>query len=106
VLGSSSVVPRTLISARLIGLIRINDQRQVDDKVLCVPVGDPELDSYQQVEELPPHKLAVLRRLFEDYKAPEDKEVVVEDILPAEAALRVVEKCVAAYRKQFLAGYS
>lgn len=104
VLGSSSVVPLTLVIARPIGLIRINDQRQADDKVLSVPVGDPEFDSYQQVEQLPSHKLAVLRRFFEDYKALEDKEVVVEDILPAEAALRVVEKSVAAYRKQFLSG--
>jgi len=31
----------------------------------------------------------VLGRFFEDYKALEDKAVVVEDILPAEAALRV-----------------
>jgi inorganic pyrophosphatase len=102
VIGSSSIVPLTLVIARPIGLIRINDQRQADDKVLAVPVGDPEFDSYQQAQGLPPHKLAVLRRFFEDYKALEDKLVVVEDILPAEAALRVIEKCVAAYRKQFL----
>jgi inorganic pyrophosphatase len=102
VLSSSSVVPLTLVVARPIGLIRINDQREADDKVLCVPVNDPEFNSYQEAQELPPHKLAVLRRFFEDYKALEEKEVVVEDILPAEAAFRVVQKCVAAYQKQFL----
>jgi inorganic pyrophosphatase len=71
-----------------------------------VPVSDSEFDGYEQVEQLPPHKLAVLRRFVEDCKALEDTEVIVEDILPAEAALQVVEKCVAAYRKQFLPGYS
>jgi inorganic pyrophosphatase len=102
VIGSSSIVPLTLVIARPIALIRVNDRRQTDDKVLAVPVGDPEFDSYQQAQDLPPHKLAVLRRFFEDYKALEDKAVVVEDILPAEAALRVIEDCVAAYRKQFV----
>ena len=92
---------RSLLLAQS-GLIRINDQRQSDDKVLAVPVGDPEFDSYKQAQDLPPHKLAVLRRFFEDYKALEDKAVVVEDILLAEAALRVIEDCVAAYRKQFV----
>jgi inorganic pyrophosphatase len=104
VLASSSIVPLTLVIARPIGLIRINDQQQADDKVLSVPVGDPEFDDYQQVEQLPPHKLAVLRRFFQDYKALEDKEVVVQDILAAQAAERVVENGVAAYRKQFLEG--
>jgi inorganic pyrophosphatase len=101
VLGSSSVVPLTLVIARPIGLLRVNGQREADDKVLCVPVNDPEFNCYQEAQELPPHKLAVLRRFFEDYKVLEDKEVFVEDILPAEAALQVVQKCVAAYRKQF-----
>lgn len=101
VLASSPVLPLTLVVARPIGLISITDQQQADHKVIAVHANDPEFDSYQQTRELPPHKLAVIKQFFEDYKALEDKKVVVEDILPAEKAFQVVEKCLVAYRKQF-----
>jgi len=43
----------------------------------------------------------VLKRFFENYKALEQKRVVVEEILPAERALQVIEQCLIGYRKQF-----
>jgi inorganic pyrophosphatase len=101
VLASSPVVPLTLVVARAIGLMTLTDQQEVDHKVIAVHVNDPEYDSYQQTRELPPHRLAVLKRFFEDYKALEHKEVVVEDILPAEKALPIIDQCLTAYRKQF-----
>ena len=101
VLASSPVVPLTLVVARAIGLMTMTDQQEVDHKVIAVHVNDPEYDSYQQTRELPPHRLAVLKRFFEDYKALEHKEVVVKDVLPAEKALPIIEQCLTAYRKQF-----
>jgi inorganic pyrophosphatase len=101
VLASSAVVPLTLVVARAIGLMTMTDQQEVDHKVIAVHVNDPEYNSYQQTSELPPHRLAVLKRFLEDYKALEQKEVVVEDILPAEKALPIIEQCLAAYRNQF-----
>jgi inorganic pyrophosphatase len=42
--------------------------------------------------------LLVLRRFFQDYKQLEGKQVQVEDIKPAYAALIVIEKALARYR--------
>jgi inorganic pyrophosphatase len=99
VLASSPVVPLTLVVARAIGLITMIDRQEIDHKVIAVHVNDPEYDSYQETRELPGHRLAVLKRFFEDYKALEHKRVVVKDILPARKALPVIEECLAAYRK-------
>jgi inorganic pyrophosphatase len=101
VLGSTPVVPRALVVARPIGLISITDREQADHKVIAVHANDREFDGYQQTNDLPRHRLAVIKRFFEDYKALEDKKVVVNDILPAERALQLVEQCVSAYRKHF-----
>lgn len=101
VLASTPVVPLTLVVARATGVISLTDQEEADCKIIAVPVNDPEFDSYQQTCELPPHRLAVLKRFFEDYKALEQKRVVVRDILPAERAVATIEQCITAYRKRF-----
>ena len=101
VLASSPVVPLTLVVARAIGVIFLTDQQEADHKIVAVSVNDPEFDHYQEASELPPHRLAVLKRFFEDYKALEQKSVVVEDILPADEAVRIIEQGISAYRKEF-----
>lgn len=64
-------------------------------------VNDPEFDHYQEASELPPHRLAVLKRFFEDYKALEQQSVVVEDILPADEAVQIIEHGISAYQRKF-----
>ena len=51
------------------------------------------------MHQLPPHKLAVLKRFFEDYKSLEHKRVVVDDILPVDYAFPVIEQSIALYQK-------
>jgi inorganic pyrophosphatase len=79
----------------------LTDQQKADHKIIALSVNDPEFDHYEQTDELPPHRLAVLKRFFEDYEALEKKRVVVEDILPAESAVAAIEQCISAYRKRF-----
>jgi len=44
--------------------------------------------------------LLVLKRFFQDYKQLEGKEVRVDDIRPAYAAVKVIENALARYRDQ------
>ncbi len=99
VLGAEPVYPLTLVEARAIGLMTMKDQNEVDHKVIAVHVNDPEFSSYSDVHQLPPHRLAVLKRFFEDYKSLENKRVVVDDVLPAEYAYPVIEQSLMIYRK-------
>ncbi|KAJ0101142.1 hypothetical protein Patl1_05709 [Pistacia atlantica] len=52
---------------------------------------DPEFRHYRDIKELPPHRLAEIRRFFEDYKKNENKKVDVEDFLPAEAVVEAIK---------------
>ncbi len=99
VLGAGPVYPLTIVKARAIGLMLMKDQDELDHKVIAVPVGDPEYRDCNDVHDLPPHRLAVLRRFFEDYKILEHKTVVVDDILPAKEALPVIAESIATYKK-------
>lgn len=99
VLGAEPVVPLTLVAARAIGVIRMKDSEEWDDKIIAVHVHDPEYNSFQNIHDLPEHRLMVLRRFFEDYKILENKQVVVEEIQPAEKAIPVIERATDLYRR-------
>jgi inorganic pyrophosphatase len=97
VLGAEPVYPLTLVKARAIGLMVMKDQDELDHKIIAVHVNDPEYSSYTDVHQLPPHRLAVLKRFFQDYKILEKKAVIVDDILSAADALPVIAASLATY---------
>jgi inorganic pyrophosphatase len=75
------------------------DSGASDDKIISVATNDPEFSDYLEARDLPSHRLLVLRRFFQDYKQLEGKQVQVEDIKPAYAALVVIEKALARYQQ-------
>src|ERR1700744_5016779 len=84
VLCQESVVPLTILHARTIGLMTMIDSGVKDHKIIAIATADPEFEHYHDVSELPPHKLAMVRRFFQDYKQLEEKVVEVDDIQSAE----------------------
>ena len=98
VLCQEAVQPLALIQARAIGLMTMVDSGASDDKVIAVATNDPEFNNYVEARDLPPHRLLVLKRFFSDYKTLEGKQV--EDIRPAYAAITVIEKALARYKKE------
>ncbi|KAG5072539.1 hypothetical protein JHK86_007750 [Glycine max] len=86
------VLPGCFLRAKAIGLMPMIDQGEKDDKIIAVCADDPEYRHYNDIKELPPHRLAEIRRFFEDYKKNENKEVAVNDFLPASAAFEAVNR--------------
>lgn len=98
VLCQEPVQPLALIKARAIGVMTMIDSGAVDDKIIAVATNDPEFSNYIEARDLPSHRLLVLRRFFQDYKQLEGKQVQVEDIRPAYAAMAAIEKALARYQ--------
>jgi len=98
-LCQEAVQPLGLIKARAIGVMTMIDSGARDDKIIPVAPNDPEFSEYLEARDLPNHRLLVLRRFFQDYKQLEGKQVQVEDIKPAYAALVVIEKALARYQQ-------
>jgi inorganic pyrophosphatase len=97
VLCQEPVAPLTLVNARAIGLMTMIDSGKKDHKILAVAVNDPEYESFREAEELPAHRLSMLRRFFQDYKTLEGKAVDVDEFQPAASALPVIEEALARY---------
>ncbi|KAH9291636.1 hypothetical protein KI387_043176, partial [Taxus chinensis] len=76
--------------ARAIGLMPMIDQGEKDDKIIAVCADDPEFRHYKNISELPPRRLQEIRRFFEDYEKNENKEVAVNEFLPASTACEVI----------------
>jgi inorganic pyrophosphatase len=101
VLCQYPVVPLTVMHARAIGLMTMIDSGEQDHKVIAVATADPEYNSYQEASELPPHRLIMVRRFFQDYKQLERKAVEVDEILPAAAAYPIIENALAQYASKY-----
>lgn len=97
VLGQEPVAPLSIMVAKPIGVMKMVDQGEADDKIIAVHAHDPEYSHYNSISELPPHRMMEVRRFFEDYKALEDKEVVVEGFLDRKEGLRIVLEAIQLY---------
>ena len=98
VLGREPVYPMSLMRARAIGCMRMKDEGMSDDKIIAVHVNDPSVNGFRDIGHLPRHTFQEIKRFFEDYKVLEGKEVVVDDLLDAEAALKIVRESIQSYR--------
>jgi inorganic pyrophosphatase len=99
VLSQEPVHPLTIVEARAIGVMRMRDEKGIDDKIVAVSVRDPAFSEYTDKSQLPAHMLREIRRFFEDYKVLEHKQVIVEDLLGVDDALRIIREALDLYRK-------
>lgn len=102
VLMQEPVVPFSFLRAKPIGVMQMVDHGEQDDKVIAVHADDPEYRHFTDISELPPHRLAEIRRFFEDYKKNENKLVVVDEFLGREDAHRIIKDSMAMYQDLFV----
>jgi len=99
VLGQEPVHPLTVVESRAVGVMRMRDEKGIDDKIVAVSVHDPAFEEYTDKSQLPGHLLREVRRFFEDYKALEHKQVIVEDMLGPIEAIAIIADALELYRK-------
>jgi inorganic pyrophosphatase len=99
VLGQEPVHPLTIVEARAIGVMRMRDEKGIDDKIVAVSVRDPAYAEYNDKAQLPGHVLRQVRRFFEDYKVLEHKQVIVEDMLGPDEAVRIIIDALQLYQQ-------
>lgn len=100
VMGNEPVQPLSIMQARAIGVLRMNDEGKSDDKVIAIHIHDPAFTGISDLNQLPGHIFKEMKRFFEEYKVLEEKEVVVESIDGADRAIQVLLDALALYRRE------
>jgi inorganic pyrophosphatase len=89
---SEPTFPGCVIPARLVAVLRADDDRGRDDKLLCVPCDDPSWDELRRLDDVPERMRTEIERFFSIYKAPEGRAVTVHGWESAEVAEQLLQE--------------
>ncbi len=70
------VYPGVVVSARPVAMFKMTDEAGGDDKVLCVPAGDPRWDHIKDLSDVPYMELEGIKHFFMHYKDLEPNKYV------------------------------
>ena len=94
---SEPTFPGCVIPAQVVALFRMRDEGKVDDKVVCVPLDDPNWSHVRELDDLPQPLRDEISHFFSIYKTPEWKVVRVDGWYPREDALESIERAIARF---------
>lgn len=101
VLCSEELAPLTLVDCYPIGVLIMEDGGERDEKIIAIPCNDPTYHGFRSIGELPKHIFSEMKHFFSVYKALEEKETVLENVLDVADAKRILVSCMERYREVF-----
>ncbi|HEU5487443.1 MAG TPA: inorganic diphosphatase [Candidatus Nitrosotalea sp.] len=101
VLVTNPTYPGVLIEARPIGMLRMKDGGEMDDKILCVAKDDVRFNNLTDISGLDKHYLKEIGHFFEVYKQLEGKKVEILGWKNAASARKAVTDGIKLYKKTF-----
>lgn len=96
-ISSVSLAPGIVISSRPIGMLEMEDEAGLDNKIIAVPITkiDPQQEDIKDVSDLNNHLKQKIKHFFDRYKELEpNKWVKTKDFLNKEAAEKEIGKCI------------
>lgn len=90
-----------LIPCHPIGLIRMTDHNESDEKIIAVARNDPNYNGFRSIRELPSHISEEMLHFFSVYKQLEGKETAAEVVLDAPDAVEAVKASITRYEKYY-----
>lgn len=98
VLMDYSVFPGCLVQARPIGVMKMTDDGEGDEKIVCVPADDVKYKDVHEISDLSPHLPKRIQHFFEHYKDLENKQTIINGWGDAAEAKQVIERGVADFK--------
>lgn len=95
------LAPGILVEARPVGVMRMIDGGEGDDKIIAVPKDDPRWDFVKNLSDVNPYTLKEIQHFFETYKSIENKKVVIKGFEKKPAALQSVKKGLKMYQDKY-----
>ena len=87
---SEPTFPGCVIEVKAIALFRMEDDKGIDDKVLCVPLSDPGWNKLEKLDDLSEQLRDEIAHFFSIYKDLEQKAVKVDGWYSREEAIEEI----------------
>ncbi|MBO5068715.1 MAG: inorganic diphosphatase [Clostridia bacterium] len=98
VLCSESLIPMSLVKCYPIGVIVMNDNGSVDEKIIEIPDTDPNYNTYKSIHDLPKHIFDEMQHFFTVYKQLENKNTTVDVVSDKDEALKIIQQAMDSYK--------
>jgi len=97
VMVKEQTFPSCQIDIRPIGVLKMLDRGEPDDKILGVPVHDPYQQEFFDIADIPQHMLKEVEHFFHTYKDLEGKRVEIKGWGKSEEAMRIINESMSRY---------
>lgn len=98
ILCSESLIPMSLVKCYPIGVIIMDDNGDVDEKIIAIPDTDPNYNTYKSINDLPKHVFDEMKHFFSVYKQLENKHTSVDVVADKEEALKIIAQSMESYK--------
>ena len=102
ILCSEPLLPITLVRCYPIGVITMNDNGAMDEKIIAIPFTDPTHNGYKSISELPKHIFDEMEHFFRVYKELENKPTSVSEVYDVDKAKDIIQKSIVNYVDKIL----
>lgn len=104
VMMSEPVFTGCLVEVRPVGVFKLVDRGERDEKIIAVPTGDPFVETIRDLSDIRPHSLRELEHFFQVYKDLEGTHTESLGFEDAAGARRFIAAAVEAYDARFRPG--
>jgi len=101
VLTTYPLPPGTIVLSRPLGVMKMIDGDDRDNKIIAAAVKDPANKVLKTIDDVNPHLLKEIQNFFETYKVLEGKKTKVEGFGNAEDAKKEIMDSIELYNEKF-----
>ena len=101
VMCSIEVNPLCIVDVKVIGIMHMEDENGIDDKILATASNDPAYHHINDLGDVPQHHMDELKHFFEGYKTLENKKVKVGSLYGRNKAYDCVTRSMEMYKTKF-----
>lgn len=100
IIMEEAAFPGVMVPVRPIGIMHMIDSGEQDDKLICVPVKDPDSNGVTDISQLSRSVVTEMNHFFSNYKVKEGKKTSVTGFEGADAAKSYIKAAIELYKKK------
>lgn len=101
ILCQEEIYPLTLVECYPIGVLKMIDNNENDEKIIAIAKKDPFLNTYKDISEISAQVSAEIMHFFEVYKQLEGKQTTIDKMMGRDEAERIIQESIDNYEKKF-----